>query len=97
MKKLIQNWPSMVVSGVVSLIIILSTQAFSDSKEAKKEISKELNLKADIEYVNQQDNLVRREIQSSKENQQLIIDMITEFRRESQQNFIEIRKQLYKK
>lgn len=64
MKKIVQNWPSMVVSAVMSLLVILASQSFTDKKEESKEFDKELRTKASIDYVNQQDNSILKQLET---------------------------------
>jgi hypothetical protein len=97
MKNIKENWLTFVITSVISIAIPLSILSFSAKKEDTKAIYSEIKTKAPYTYVDTQDANLRREIQSNESQHLLLIDMIREMRAENQANFVEIRKQLYKK
>ena len=98
MNQLGKNWLTLVASAVLSFIMAMLVYSFSQGKyNVNKDLKIELESKATFIYVDKQNELLRKEIQSNNEQHYLMIDMIKEMRQENQANFIEIRKQLYRK
>ena len=97
MKNFRENWLTFLITAIIAIVIPVSISSFTAKREDTKAIYNKIDEKAPYTYVDTQDALIRREIESNKEQHILIIDMIREMRAENQTNFIEIRKQLYRK
>lgn len=89
------------ISAIVSIITFvvgsLIMWSFTNGKDETKEIQKELQKKASMEYVNSQDILIRLEIEKNAKDHEMILKLLLEKQKEDRYNFEEIRRQLYKK
>ena len=97
MNDLKKNWLTILVTCFLSLAGMMIVQSFIFKRDDQQVLEKKFNEKASYEYVDKQDGVLRREIESNEKQHSLMIDIIKEMRKENNDNFIEVRKQLYKK
>lgn len=97
MNKILKDWLTILVSTILGALASLAIVSFSIKHEDQKDLKKEIDSKAPYEYVDKQDYLLRKEIESNASQHALILQMIKESRDENLSNFQEIRKQLYRK
>lgn len=56
---------TILLSSTVSIILLIVTQRFTVARDDKMELKQELKSKASIHYVDQQDEILRREFQEA--------------------------------
>ena len=63
-----KKWIEWLISISIVIITVILTNNFTVRREAKSDIMKQLNQKANVEYVNQQDNALKNYIDIQDQN-----------------------------